>query len=81
MAKQREKKEKSLRYKISKTLSKTFSRSTSTLPSETHLQDVESGRSKSSSSSNSSSRNKTPQTKSPTPIGSQEEKSVSVTLF
>ena len=31
MAKQREKKEKSLRYKISKTLSKTFSRSTSVL--------------------------------------------------
>ncbi|OTF83449.1 hypothetical protein BLA29_010702, partial [Euroglyphus maynei] len=32
LAKQREKKEKSLRYKISKTLSKTFSRSSSALP-------------------------------------------------
>lgn len=58
LAKQREKKEKSLRYKISKTLSKTFSRSTSVLPTN-----VESDNEQTKKNRNKSpSRTKTPET-------------------
>lgn len=69
LAKQREKKEKSLRYKISKTLSKTFSRSTSVL---------EGSEGSAERSKSPSGRNKSPsRTKSPTRKETQEEKPVS----
>lgn len=58
LAKQREKKEKSLRYKISKTLSKTFSRSTSVLDGEGGVGAAE--RSKSPKRTKSPSRTKSP---------------------
>ncbi|KAJ6222389.1 hypothetical protein RDWZM_000934 [Blomia tropicalis] len=72
LAKQREKKEKSLRYKISKTLSKTFSRSTSVLPI-----DGTDG----AETSKSRNRNKSPsRTKSPTRNVSQDEKQKTETI-